>query len=142
MFFWLWIAVLIGSVILEIGTATALVSIWFAVGAIFGLIANQLQLAFIYQVCAFIITSLLSILLVRPHLTKYMTTNVIATNADRIIGTQTRLLKPITLDDLGEVKVNGVVWNARSFDHHDIQQDVIVEIKAIDGTKLVVVQVD
>lgn len=142
MFFWLWIIVLVGAVFLEIGTASSLISIWFAVGSLFGLIANQLGFDFGIQVSVFVISSILSIVLVRPFVTKYIKQNTIATNADRIIGVQTRLLKPIDLDVMGEVKINGITWNAVSVDHHPIRENSIIEVRAIDGSKLVVIKID
>lgn len=82
MLFWLWICVLVGAVILEVVTATSLISIWFAVGSVFGLIANQLNLNFGIQVVIFLVTSILSIVIVRPYVYKYVKQNTVATNAD------------------------------------------------------------
>lgn len=49
MYFGLWILVFLGALVVELATATSLVSIWFCVGALFALGALALNLAFIWQ---------------------------------------------------------------------------------------------
>ena len=58
MYFGLWILVFLGALIVELATATSLVSIWFCVGALFALVAMALNLAFIWQVVIFFAASL------------------------------------------------------------------------------------
>ena len=53
MYFGLWILVFLGALVVELATATSLVSIWFCVGALFALGALALNLAFIWQVVIF-----------------------------------------------------------------------------------------
>lgn len=138
MYFWLWIGVLIGSVLLEVLTASALICIWFAPGALAGLIANQLNLSFTVQIILFFTISILSFVIIRPMAKEYLRGNIIATNADRVIGKHSRLIKAYLDGNYGEVRINGVIWNVISNDGKDISEGSLVEILSIDGTKLIV----
>lgn len=137
MYFWLWMAVFIISLVIELATVN-LVSIWFTVGSLFALMANQLKLDIAYQIVIFIILSIICILLIRPLAANYLRGNIVKTNADRAVGEHVTLLKPISENTWGEVKVNGVLWHARSYDNKPIEQGAKVEVLAIEGAKLVV----
>ena len=137
MYFWLWMAVFIISLVIELATVN-LVSIWFTVGSLFALMANQLKLDIAYQIIIFIILSIICILLIRPLAANYLRGNIVKTNADRAVGEHVTLLKAISENTWGEVKVNGVLWHARSYDNKPIEQGAKVEVLAIEGAKLVV----
>ena len=83
---WVWLAVLAAAVIVELVTPTALVSIWFAAGALAAVIFTILHAPFWLQIAVFVLVSLLLLALVRPAATRYLRGNVVATNADRYIG--------------------------------------------------------
>lgn len=136
--FWLWIFVLVGTLILELLTVSALVSVWFSVGAIAALITLQLGFAFGFQVFVFFVVSCLFIVLCRPVATKYLRGNTIPTNADRVIGQQTKVLEAITEDKWGLVKIQGVEWHAVSFDKQDIAVGELIEVLSIEGSKVIV----
>lgn len=55
----------------------------------------------------------------------------------RMVGSTGRAVTAITSGS-GEVKVNGEVWQARSFDDVDIEAGAPVEIFEVDGTTVVV----
>jgi membrane protein implicated in regulation of membrane protease activity len=123
--FWLWICVLVGSVILEFVTVSALISIWFSVGAIGALIVMEIGLPFVWQVSVFFVISILFIIVCRPMATKYLRGNIVPTNADRVIGQQAKLLEAITPDQWGLVKIQGAEWH-------------LVEVLSIEGSKVIV----
>ena len=136
--FWFWLILLAASIVIEVLTATSLASIWFAFGAIAGLIANQFDLPFIYQGLSFFIVSIISLIVIRPAAKKYLRGNIVPTNADRLIGVQTKLLKSSTFDQHGEVTINGITWNTANVDDNDIEQGSIVTIVALSGCKLII----
>lgn len=136
--FWLWIFVLVGAVILELITVSALVSIWFAIGAVAALIAMQLGIGFGWQIVIFFIVTFLFIGLCRPLAAKYLRGNIIPTNADRVIGQQAKLLEPITEDKWGLVKIQGVEWHAVSYDKSEIPAGCLIEVLGIEGSKVIV----
>lgn len=136
--FWLWFWICIGSIVLEVATMTALVSIWFALGALAALGAYFLGLDFTVQILVFFIASILLVLLIRPLAARNFRGNTIPTNADRLISLRTRLLKEIRADKTGEIKANGLIWTAASVDESPISANALVEIVAIEGNKVLV----
>lgn len=137
-YFWLWFCICIVSIVLEVVTMTALVSIWFALGAVVALGAYFLGFNFTVQILIFFITSIILVLLIRPLTTRYTRGNVMPTNADRLISMRTRLIQPITDDKVGEISVNGLIWNAVSVDGNPIEVNTTVEIVALEGSKVLV----
>ena len=94
-FFWLIAAV--GFLVLE-GCTFNMTSIWFAIGAAAALIS-----------CLF--TDLLA-----TKLRKAPT----ATNGDRNLGREATVLTPVTAEEPGRVRLDGVDWNARCVTPGDI----------------------
>ena len=137
-YFYIWLAIIIGSIILEIVTFNSLVSIWFSAGALVSLILNYFKINFQIQIITFFVVSLLFIIILRPIISKYNKKNTIPTNTDRLVGKQTHLLKDIDLDNYGILKINDLIWNAISIDNQPIKAGNIVEIISIDGSKLIV----
>ena len=70
-----------------------------------------------------------------------MKNNIVATNADRIIGKHLYLTKEITSTSWGELTCNGVVWNVTSLNNENIPANALVEVLKIEGSKLVVKEV-
>lgn len=136
--FWLWIIILIGSVVLEIITVSQLITIWFAAGAIGGLIALQLGVPIFGQMIVFFVVSFLFIATCRPLAKKYLRGNIVPTNADRVIGEQAKIIEPITESQWGLVKIKGTEWHAVSIDNKPINTDQTIEVVAIEGSKLIV----
>ncbi len=135
---WLWIITFMAAIILELATASAMVSIWFAVGAIVGLIASLFNASFLVQAVLFFIASFASLAIIRPLTANYTRGNVVHTNSDALIGMNVRLIKEITMEHFGEVVINGIHWNAVEKDGKDLKEGSIVEILAIEGSKLIV----
>ena len=137
---WVWLSVVIISMIIELSTVQ-LVSFWFALGA-----AITLGLSFIpgfpwwAQVLVFAAISVASFFAFRPLVMKWQQkhqgkdTN---TNLDLIIGMYVRVLKPADFDSLGEAKIGDVVWSIKSKDGKILDKDEIVKIVAIEGNKLI-----
>lgn len=105
---WVWLAVLAAAVIVELVTPTALVSIWFAAGALAAVIFTILHAPFWLQIAVFVLVSLLLLALVRPAATRYLRGNVVATNADRYIGAIAVVEQTITTARWGIVKVEAL----------------------------------
>lgn len=101
---WVWLAVLAAAVIVELVTPTALVSIWFAAGALTAVIFTILHAPFWLQIAVFVLVSLLLLALVRPAATRYLRGNVVATNADRYIGAIAVVEQTITTARWGSSK--------------------------------------
>ena len=134
----IWLIVVVLTAIVEACTIN-LVSIWFTIGALVALLLAYFNLSIVWQVIAFVIVSLICILITRPLAKKYLRGNIVKTNVDRVIGKTALVTKAITPDAPGEVKVLGNFWSAISMDDKKtIPAGEHVEIQAIDGVKLIV----
>ncbi len=132
-----WTLIIVLAVIVEAITVD-LVSIWFGVGAIGALIGQLLSFNKTIQIIIFIVLSIVCIILSRPLSKKYLRTNTIRTNLDRVIGKHALVTKAITPDNKGEVKVMGNYWSASSLNNTFIEEDCYVEVLSIEGSHLVV----
>ncbi len=116
-----------------------LTSIWFAAGALAGLICALLGGPLWLQITLFIVISFLCLLAIRPLAQKYFNNKVEPTNADRIIGSTARVTEDIN-NILGEgaVSIEGLTWTARS-EHDDlIPTGTLVTVLRIEGVKVYV----
>ena len=139
-YFWLWAGIAVASVILEIATVSALVSIWFAFGALAAMIIAIFNDIFWVQITVFLVVSLVLAMALRPITQKLLRGTAIPTNADRLIGMRTKLLQSIT-DETGTLKAGGLIWNAISADGNPISKEAVVEILAMEGNKLIVKEI-
>jgi len=137
---WVWLSVIMISLIVELST-TQLVSIWFALAG-----AITLGLSFIPgfawwgQVLVFAVLAAISFFTFRPLLLKWQKNHQSRetdTNLDLIVGMYVRVLKPADFDNLGEAKIGDVVWSIKSKDGEVLDQNEIVKIVAIEGNKLI-----
>ena len=108
-FFWLIAAV--GFLVLE-GCTFNMTSIWFAIGAAAALISCLFTDLFRVQALLFIVVSVLCLLAFRPLAAKLRTAPT-ATNGDRTLGREATVLTPVTAEEPGRVRLDGVDWNAR-----------------------------
>lgn len=135
---WIWVGILVATLLIEVETAGTLVSIWFSLGALVALIVFWLGGPIPLQVIMFLAVAVASLLAIRPLASNYFRGNIVPTNQDRIIGAQATLLVPITSTSWGQVKVFGSVWSAQSIDKKAIDEGQLVEVIAIEGAKLIV----
>lgn len=135
---WIWIGIAIAGVVVELLTPTALVSIWFTVGALAAALCEMAQLPEMLQVAVCLIVSGLLILIVRPFGVKYLRGKITPTNADRFIDEIAVVTKRIDEQSWGEVKIQGILWSAVSVDHEEIEVGKRVRVVAIEGAKMLV----
>ena len=136
---WIWLSVVIITLIVELST-TQLVSIWFTLSG-----AISLGLSFIpsfpwwAQVLVFAVLSVTSFFTLRPLLMKWQKkqTRETSTNLDLIVGMYVRVLKRADFDNLGQAKIGDVVWGIKSNDGSTLEENEIVKIVAIEGNKLI-----
>ena len=134
-----WVAALVVFLIVEAVTA-GLVSIWFVFGSLVALICAALGAAVWLQIFWFVIVSVATLVLTRPLVKRYVDSRSVATNADRSIGRAAVVTERIdNLAASGAVKLDGVVWTARSTDDAvAIETGERVTVRAIEGVKLIV----
>ena len=111
-----WIIAIVAFISIEAATIQ-LVSIWFMGGALAGMIAAMCGLGFVWQFGLFVAVSALLLAIFRP------------------------ILRTEPIDDLratGAVRVDGVLWTARSETGANIPENAVVTITRIEGAKLFV----
>lgn len=133
-----WIIAIVAFISIEAATIQ-LVSIWFMGGSLAGMIAAMCGLGFVWQFGLFVAVSALLLAIFRPILRKKLTPKHTRTNADRLISREALVTEPI--DDLratGAVRIDGVLWTARTEDGSPVPADTAVVITRIEGAKLIV----
>lgn len=140
MMYIIWAAAIIGFGVLEAITVQ-LVSIWFVIGSVAGLVSALLGAPIYLQVIICIAVSVLALLVTRPLVRKKLQTKVQPTNADRVIGQTAVVVEEINnLAQTGTVKIDGKVWTARNCDDKILPPNSLVAVEKIDGVKLIVKQ--
>ena len=134
-----WIGVLVVAAILE-GMTAQLVSVWFVAGAIAAAVTSFFVTSFTVQLFVFLGVSLVLLAATRPFVHKLKSSvKVVPTNADRYIGKTAVVLEDIDdVKGLGQVKVGGSVWSAKSVPGMNIPKGSEVTVKEIAGVRLIV----
>lgn len=136
----MWAATLVILLIIE-GATAQLVTIWFAAGALAALIAAALNAPLWLQITLFVVVSAVTLIATRPLVKRITNRKAENLNADRIIGRQAIVTERIdNLEGTGSVKVDGLVWTARSEDDDVLEQGSKVTIVKIEGVKVIVSQ--
>lgn len=131
-----WAAVFFATLIIELNTAD-LTTVWFVVSSAITLVCAALKANPVLQVIIFIFLSAALVLATRPLTKKMMQTEIIHTNADKIIDMVGVVTKEIDENDIGEIKVNNELWRAVS-NSGKIDVGEKVSVKAINGNKAIV----
>lgn len=134
----IWIVAMVVFGVVEAVTV-GLVSIWFVIGSVAGLIAACCGGAIWLQVGLFFVVSIAALAFTRPLAKKLLYKNVTATNADRVLGQTARVTEAIdNAVPTGAVYVGGVTWTARSQDGQPIPCDTQVRVVRMEGVRLFV----
>ena len=135
---YLWLGLIVAFIAVEAATVN-LVSVWFIGGAVAGLICEIFGASALLQVTVFLLVSAVLLALLRPVLRKYLRVKPTRTNADRLIGQEALVTEPIdNLRETGAIRINGVLWTAKSLDDAQIPTGTRVTIERIEGAKVYV----
>ena len=137
----IWIIILVIALIIEAITVD-LVSIWFALGALIAIVLELLHIDASIQLGVFLIISITSAIITRPLAKKILHGHITKTNLDRLIGKHCIVLKDITPDQKGEIKVMGNTWLATSLNNEMIYKDEYAQIIAIEGAHVIVKKIE
>lgn len=138
-----WLAIAVALFFIELATYQML-CIWFSVGALAALLSGFLGASGGIQLLAFLLFSIVALLVFRPLVKSKIRVKKSPTNADSVIG-QTGLVRE-EIDNgrqTGRVYANGLDWTARSV--HDsviIPAQSKVRAVRIEGVKLIVEPVE
>ena len=135
---WIWIAVIIVAIVVEVASMQ-LLSIWFAIGGLAALITSFFTDSVVVQMIVFVVFSAISLALIFPAVRKSLKKETVKTNADRYIGKLAVVTEDISnIDARGQVKVDNQIWSARSEGNEDIPAGTKVNVLRIEGVKLIV----
>ena len=138
MIIYIWLFLIILFTVVEAVTP-AIVSIWFALGALFALITAALSAPVCLQIIVFIAVSTLALILTRPLVKRKLHKDITPTNYDVLIGKTAVVIENINnTEESGAVKIQGKIWTARSVDGSEIPSGSSIVISSIEGVKLIV----
>lgn len=131
-----WLVLMVGFLIFEASCPCHLVSIWFAAGALVAGIVALLNGAIWLQILLFVVISCGLLIATFPLVKKFLKPKIVSTNVDSIIGTQGHVTEEIdNVDAMGQVKLGGMVWTARSASGEPIPKGTLVKVERIEGVK-------
>ena len=131
----IWFALVFLFLIIEAMTLN-LITIWFAFGSLCAFISTYFTDNILFQLIVFVVATIISLLLTKPLLEKFLNVKREKTNFDRILGQTGIVTKDIKKHETGRVKIDGKDWMAVSKD--EIKKNSEVEILQIEGAKLIV----
>lgn len=135
--FWLILAGIF--LIIEI-TTTGFLVFWFSVGAVIATLASLVIDNIVAQSAIFVISSAILLFVTRPFVSKITKKDeVVKTNVYSIEGKVAKVVEDIEpIEGKGQIKINGDLWSAKSYNDTIISKDTEVLIEKIDGVKAIV----
>lgn len=130
--FYIWFIIVVFLGVLEC-TTTNLVSIWFVVSGVAAMIVSRFTDNLFIQIAVFVVIGILLMPFSKKLYKKIKKENE-KTNADRIIGMKGIVTEDITMDNIGEVKVDGKRWSAYS--DTEIKTGEAVKVLSINSVKI------
>lgn len=134
----LWLIAALIFAVVELATVQ-LTAVWLAVGAVAGMAASSLGAPLWVQFTVFAVVSAVLLVLTRPFVRRFLRMKEVHTNADRLIGRAAKVTENIDNSvPSGAVVYSGVTWTARSENGDRIAAGEEVEVRKIEGSKLIV----
>lgn len=122
--------------IVEAACPIHLVSIWFAAGALVAMVISILDGMLWLQITAFCVVSGALLFALWPFIRKFLNPHLTKTNVDAVIGTQGVVTAEIdNLNAVGQVKIGGMEWTARSTTGANIPAGTRIQVDRIEGVK-------
>ena len=141
MYWIVWLGIMLVLLAIEFLTVD-MVSIWFAASALLMVVVTAIfsQIPFIWQLCGFLVVSVVLVLSTRKIVKRLMKSKKDKeTNLELVINHTGRVVEEINNDrEAGAVKINGIVWTARSAQGEIVAEDELVTVLQIKGNKLIV----
>lgn len=133
---WGWIVLALVFFAAEIFTA-GFVLLCFGIGALLAAGAAFVGLGLTWQLLAFIIGSIVAVLLSRPFAERVTSTGPQFLAGDRVLGKRAVVLQAIDpIANTGMVRVDTEEWRAESVNGDSIPKDSVVEVVGVDGVRL------
>ena len=134
----IWLVLTVLFLIAEASTVTV-ITLWFAAGSLVAMVMALAGSAIWLQVLVFVVVSAIALTALRPLVRKYLTPKLTATNIDSVIGSIGIVTTAIdNIGAIGQVKLNGMEWTARSTSGNPIAAGTKVRVDKIEGVKVFV----
>ena len=139
----IWLSLFVLMIIIE-ASGPALISIWFAFGALISLIVSVIPGApWWSELIIFIVISISTLLALRPIFKRYLKRNTVRTNIDSFIGKKGYVIEDISFLRPGAIKIGDISWTAIPANEKEtIKEDEIVEVVSLNGNKVIVKKVE
>ena len=139
----IWLGLFVAMLAVE-ALGPALVSVWFAFGALVALIVSFIPgVAWWVEVVIFVVISVATLLALRPIVRRYVKRNNYNTNIDSFTGKRGYVIEDIEYLKPGAVKIGDVSWTAIPVNKNEkILENEIIEVVAVNGNKLIVKKVE
>lgn len=139
----IWFLLMVGFVVAEAVCPFHLVSVWFATGALAATIASLLGAQLWLQITLFFVVSVALLIALWPLTKKVLRPEVVPTNVDSLIGAEGYVTAPVdNRSGVGQIKLGGMEWTARSTTGEPIEAGTLVKVDRIEGVKAFVTPVE
>ena len=136
----LWLVAIVAFIAVEAAT-TALVSVWFAIGAAAAMLASLFTDSLGVQAAVFAVVSAVALAIMVPTLARHRKEHKppVTNGSPLTIGKQGTVLTPIEPGLPGRVHVDGLDWQARA--DVSLPQGARIRVADVNGAMLIVVPV-
>jgi len=131
------VALVIIFALIEVFTL-GLTTVWFAIAASIMVFLSFFKIPLSVQILIFLAISAVLLIFTRPVAIKRFKVGREKTNVDSLIGKRVLVTKTISEFEKGEVKINGLIWAARSEQNTEIVEGTKCEVLRIEGVQLIV----
>lgn len=132
----IWLIAMVAFLIVEAACPFHLVSIWFAVGALAAMIVSMLGGVLWVQITVFCVVSGVLLAALWPFIRKFLNPRITKTNVDSVVGSEGIVTADIdNLNAVGQVKLGGIEWTARSTSGANIPTGTRIRVDRIEGVK-------
>ena len=132
--YFVWTIIIAAALLVEFFTMQ-MVSIWFAVGGVFGLVLSLIGgIGLEVQIIVSAVVALISIVFLRKFALKFLHKSADKNDAGTLVGKTAEVVEKISPENAGAVKLNGVLWTATS--EENLQVGAKVKIIDVLGNKL------
>jgi membrane protein implicated in regulation of membrane protease activity len=135
---WFWLILTIVFTIIELASSLCLTTIWFAISAFFMIFFSMAVKQIYAQLAVFLGIALVLLILTRPIAIKKLHTGREKTNIDSLTGKKALVVNTISEFENGNIKLNGIIWSAKSRDGSLIKAGEKCVVTAIEGAHAVV----
>lgn len=134
----IWLIIAILFFILEM-MGPGFLLFWVGVGALLTMIVSIFVDNIAIQIGIFTISSIALLFCTRPFVKRFTKNDTTPTNAYSLIGKKGIVLKEINpIKGIGQIKVNGEIWSAKSSSDDIIAEGELITVLKIDGVKAIV----